>query len=88
MTINDDQVGLEAVEMFSASLSLLRPSDAAVLIFLDVTTVNIIDDDGRCTLLKGNRHMSRCLYPIRCHPTSNQVPVYNISKLLLDTLSR
>ena len=49
VTINDDQVGLEAVEMFSVSLALTQPSDAVMVATPNVTVVNIIDDDGRCT---------------------------------------
>ena len=49
VTINDDQVGLEAVEMFSVSLALTQPSDAVMVVSPDVTVVNIINDDGRCT---------------------------------------
>ena len=49
MTINDDQVGLEAVEMFPVSLALSQPSQAVAVGTPDTTIVNIIDDDGRCT---------------------------------------
>ena len=49
VTINDDQVGLEAVEMFPVSLELSQPSQAVAVGTPDTTIVNIIDDDGRCT---------------------------------------
>ena len=59
--INDDQVGLEAVEMFSVSLALTQPSDAVEVGQPDVTVVNIIDDDGRCIT------KSTCVCFFFCH---------------------
>ena len=57
VTINNDQIGLKAVEMFSVSLALTQPSDAVMVAPPDVTVVNIIDDDGRCT-----QHYLKFLY--------------------------
>ena len=48
--INDDQVGLEAVEMFSVSLALTQSSDAAEVGQPNVAVISIIDDDGKCII--------------------------------------
>ena len=49
VTINDDQVGLEAVETFSVSLFLTHSSDEVEVALPNVTVINIIDNDGRCS---------------------------------------
>ena len=51
VTINDNQVGLEAVEIFSVSLALTQPSDAAEVGQRNVAVISIIDDDGKCIIL-------------------------------------
>ena len=49
VAINDDEIGLEAVETLSVSLALTQLSDAVEVGQPNATVVNIPDDDGRCT---------------------------------------
>ena len=74
VTINDDQVGLEAVEMFPVSLELSQPNQAVAVGAPDTTIVNIIDDDGRFT----SSHKSLFIYHIMGRLTSNQERVNNV----------
>ena len=62
-TITDDDVGLEAVESYVASLELVVPNDG-ILVDRNTTVINIEDDDGEscgvCVCVLANV-VSHCL---------------------------
>ena len=46
LTLTDDQVALEAVETYTASLEIITGTNIVMLGAPEETNINIIDDDG------------------------------------------
>ena len=46
LTLTDDQVALEAVETYTASLEIITGTNIIVLGAPEETLINVIDDDG------------------------------------------
>ena len=46
LTLTDDQVALEAVETYTASLEIITGSNIVMLGAPEETNINLIDDDG------------------------------------------
>lgn len=52
--LTDDDVALEAVERYVASLSVVDPSSGVRVVQPSVTTINVLDDDGGYTVAIGD----------------------------------
>ena len=83
--LTDDDVALEAIERYVASLSVVDSSSGVIVTQPSVTTINVLDDDGVHTVAIGDVgsliHTYTSIWVVCSTSTYIHVQMYNVYKV-------